>query len=140
MDAGLFDVLSGRFADGRPIDSVAQDERTLMSVVTHLNHLLSTRRGSLPHMPDYGLPSISEIYRDMPDSVVELQRSIKTTVERFEPRLKRVHVTYKETDRLNMRLVFLLAGELENGQRAEFQTVFSSHELVNVAPSRDRHR
>jgi type VI secretion system protein len=138
MEAGLFDVLSGRFADGRRLETVSREEHALMSVVTHLNHLLSTRRGALLHMPDYGLPSISEIYRDMPDSVVDLQRAIKTTVERFEPRLKRVHVTYKETDRLNMRLVFLLAGELQNGQRVEFQTVFSSHELVNVAPSRDR--
>jgi hypothetical protein len=34
-----------------------------------------------------------------------------------------------------MRLVFLLRGELLNRQPVEFQTVFSSHELVRVRSS-----
>jgi len=132
MQAGLFDVLSGSFADGRTLDSVPASEHRVTSIVTHLNHLLSTRQGTLAHLPDYGLPDISEIYRDMPDSIVDLQRAIKQTVERFEPRLRRVHVIYHETDRLNMRLVFLLRGEMLDRKPVEFQTVFSSHELVRV--------
>jgi type VI secretion system protein len=135
MNAGLFDVLSGSFADGRRLEAVPADEHRLTSIITHLNHLLSTRRGTLAHLPEYGLPDISEIYRDMPDSIVDLQRAIKHTVEHFEPRLRRVRVTYHETDRLNMRLVFLLGGELANRQRVEFQTIFSSHELVSVKPN-----
>jgi type VI secretion system protein len=135
MDAGLFDVLSGSFADGRSLESVPRSEHRVTSIVTHLNHLLSTRQGTLAHLPDYGLPDISEIYRDMPDSIVDLQRAIKQTVERYEPRLQRVHVTYHETDRLNMRLVFLLGGELSDRRRVEFRTVFSSHEPVRVQPS-----
>ena len=135
MEAGLFDVLSGSFADGRSLESVPASDHRVTSIVTHLNHLLSTRQGTLVHLPEYGLPDISEIYRDMPDSIVELQTAIKRTVERFEPRIRRVHVIYHETDRLNMRLVFLLRGELSNRQPVEFQTVFSSHELVRVRSS-----
>jgi type VI secretion system protein len=138
MNPGLFDVLSGQFADGRRLEAVPSDERPVASIVTHLNHLLSTRQGGLVHLPEYGLPDISEIYRDMPDSIAELQRAIKATVERFEPRLRRVQVTYKETDRVNMRLIFLVGGELPNRERVEFQTVFSSHEIVDV--QRVRHR
>lgn len=134
MNAGLFDVLCGRFADGRRLETVPSDDHRVMSIVTHLNHLLSTRRGAIGHLPDYGLPDISEIYRDMPDSLDDLQRAIKDAVETYEPRLGRVHVTHKRTDRLAMRLTFLLHGELHDGRRIRLQTTFSSHELVNVRP------
>lgn len=132
MDAGLFDVLSGRFADGRRIEEVHASDRQVLSIISHLSRLLNTRRGALQHLPDYGLPDISEIYRDMPDSVTDLQAAIAKVVEKYEPRLRDVRVTYQDTDPLAMRLTFLLAGELPGRQKVRFQTVFSSHELASV--------
>lgn len=136
MEAGLFAVLHGRFIDGRPVQEVSRDEHRALSIVGNLNYLFNTRRGSLAHLPDYGLPDISEVYRDMPGSIVMLQQSIKEAVETYEPRLCRVRVEHKDTDRFAMRLVFHLSGEMIDGQRVRFQTIFSSNELAKVNPTR----
>lgn len=136
MDAGLFDVLVGHFADGRRLDDVPDGEHAVASIISNLSHLLNARRGTIPHVPTYGLPDISEVYRDMPDSIDDLQRSILEAVKTYEPRLRRVRVTYQETDGVGMRLVFVLSGELSNRQRISFETVFSSHEQVDVQPLR----
>ena len=133
MNAGLYDILSGEFADGRPIDSVSEDEQLLMSIVSNLNYLFNSRQGALEHLPDYGLPDITEIYRDIPDSIQKLKLAIQDAVEQYEPRLKRVRVHYKETDSSNFRIVFILTAELLNDERVRFQTTFSSQEKAQVA-------
>lgn len=134
MKAGLFDALIRRFADGRPLAAVPEDEHEVMSIVSNLNYLFNTRAGSLSHLPDYGLPDITEIYRDIPDSIVKLQTSIKNVAEKYEPRLRRVRVEHQKTGAYSMRLVFLLSAELHNRQRVRFQTTFSSNEAPNVKP------
>ncbi len=134
MEAGLFDVLSNHFADGRRLDETSSDEHRVLSVVGNLNRLFNARRGSLVHLPDYGLPDISEIYRDMPDSVIELREAVRQAVEKYEPRLRRVRVEHQNTDPYAMRLIFLLSGELSDRRKVRLQTTFSSHETVDVRP------
>lgn len=136
MKAGLFDVLTGQFADGREVAGVSRDEQQLQSVISNLNYLFNTRCGSLPHLPDYGLPDITEIYRDAPDSVLKLRRSIKEAIERYEPRLRRVRVDPQETDPHEMRLVFIVSGEMPDRKPVRFQTTFSSNEVTHVEPWR----
>lgn len=134
MKAGVYDVLVGRFADGHRLEEVPEDEHEVMSIISNLNYLFNTRAGSIDHLPDYGLPDITEIYRDIPDSIVKLQAAIKQAAEKYEPRLRRVRVEHQKTDSFAMRLVFLLSGELSNRQRVRFQTTFSSNEAPNVRP------
>ena len=136
MKAGIFDVLIGHFGDGRPVDTVPEVDHQLMSIISNLNYLFNTRAGSLAHMPDYGLPDITEIYRDIPDSIVKLQGAIKHAAEKYEPRLRRVRVQHQKTDPYSMRLVFLVTGELHNRQKVHFETTFSSNESPRVEPWR----
>lgn len=136
MKASLFDVLRGRFEDGRALDRVPVESWPPASVLSNLRILFSTRRGALSHLPDYGLPDIVEVYRDMPDSVEPLQRALKQAVEAYEPRLRRVRIEHRVTDPYAMRLVFLLSGELDGGERVRFQTTFSSNASVEVGPWR----
>lgn len=138
MEASLYDVLRGRFADGRPLASVSPEAHRERSILSNLGRLLNTRRGALQHLPEYGLPDISEVYRDMPGSVVELQRAIEALLERFEPRLRRVRVEHQATDRYAMQLVFLLSAETLHGERIRFKTTFSSDEEAYVAPASGR--
>ena len=60
----LFDVLEGRFGGGAPVESVPSDEHLLHSIVGNLERLFNTRQGSLPHLPDYGLPDLATIQRE----------------------------------------------------------------------------
>jgi type VI secretion system protein len=135
MDASLYDVLSGSFADGRSLTSVREDQRRLWSVVSNLNRLFNTRRGSVEHLPDYGLPDMLTVYRDAARSIDDLRRSIKQLVEAYEPRLRRVRVKHRETEEYEMRLVFLLEAELIDGSSVRFETTFSSHDSAKVTPT-----
>lgn len=136
MKAGIYDVLMDRFADGRRIGSVAEDEQEVQSIISNLNYLFATRAGSLAHLPDYGLPDITEIYSDVPDSVLKLQVAIKKAAEKYEPRLRRIRVEHQRSDPFSMRLVFLISGELQNRTTVRFETTFSSNEAPNVRPWR----
>lgn len=136
MKAGLFDVLVGRFADAQRLEATPEEDHLALSVMSNLNYLFKTRRGALEHLPDYGLPDITEIYRDIPDSVLKLRQSIKQAIERYEPRLRRVRVDPQEGNPFEMRLTFLVSGELPNRQSVRFRTTFSSNEGAHVQPWR----
>lgn len=62
------------------------------SIRDHLVLLLNTRRGAIAHLPDYGLPDMSEIYKGYPDSLYLLGAEIKRTIDRFEQRLLKVRI------------------------------------------------
>lgn len=134
MDASILDVLSGGFANGRPVRSVREDRRLLWSVVSNLSRLFNTRRGSVTHLPDYGLPDLTTVYRDAPRTGDELRRAIKSSIEKYEPRLRRVRVDRKETDEFAMRLVFIVDAVLKDGERVRFETTFESQRSTQVKP------
>lgn len=134
MEASIFDVLSGGFVEGEPLRRVHEDRHRFLSVMSNLNRLFNTRQGSVKHLPDYGLPDISTVYREAPHSIDDLRRAIQTVVAKYEPRLRRVRVEHKDTDAFDMRLIFILTGELGDGRRVQFQTTFESHDPARVRP------
>ena len=58
----------------------------------HLARLLNTRQGSALTCPDYGLIEVSEVLYDFPDAIGIMQRSLKNTIQVYEPRMKNVQV------------------------------------------------
>jgi type VI secretion system protein len=137
MEAGLIDVLIGRFLDGQPVVDEDSRQHRILSIIDNLTRLFNTRRGSLDHMPDYGLPDITQVYRDLPYSIDGLRAAIKDVVERYEPRLRRVRVEKHEKEGdFDMRVSFIVSGELMKGQKVQFQTTFTSNELAEVLPWR----
>ncbi|HEX7510419.1 MAG TPA: type VI secretion system baseplate subunit TssE [Chitinivibrionales bacterium] len=134
MNQGLFESITGHFLDQTPITGIAPAGRRIVSIMDHLNRLFNTREGSLPHLKDYGLPDISDIYRKMPHGIEELQKAIKRTIERYEPRLHKIKVVPKDTDPKEFRLVFILTGELREGGLVRFQTTFTSMGNSSITP------
>jgi type VI secretion system protein len=132
MEAGLVDVLNGQFLNGLSVHEVDRPQLRVLSILDNLNRLFNTRRGAIDHLPDYGLPDITQVYRDLPYSVEGLRQSIKAAVERYEPRLRRVRVDHEKGDAYAMRITFILSAELMRGQKVQFQTTFASHELAEV--------
>ena len=139
MDAGLIDLLLGHFLDGQAVADGDPARNRLSSIVDNLSRLFNTRRGSIAHLPDFGLPDISQVYRDLPYSIEGLRGAIRSVVEKYEPRLHRVRVEMLEKDKdeeHDMRVSFIVMGELEKGQRVQFQTTFTSNDLAEVRPWR----
>ncbi len=131
MHAGLYDILRGRFADGRPLESVPEDAQRVHSVISNLTGLFNSRRNSVEHLADFGLPDLGTLYRDMPESGQDLRKYIKDLVEKYEPRLSRVRVREEPVEASSMRVTIVVTGELD-GRRVRLQTTFASDEVVHV--------
>lgn len=134
MDQALFESITGTFLDGTPVESVPPGKRLIYSIMDHLNRMFNTRNGSIPHLQDYGLPDISDVYRKMSEGIEELKEAIKRTVEHYEPRLKNVKVVRQEDNKNDNRLVFILSGEIKKGGLVRFQTTFISTGNSTISP------
>jgi type VI secretion system protein len=126
MTLALLDILTGQFADDQPISSIDPEQHLHCSIISHLNRLLNCRQGSLPHLPDYGLPDVAEIYQGLPYSLNRLLQAIKFTIEKYEPRLHQVSVIHSATHDRDYVLRLKIQGKISNGERIIVDTYFSS--------------
>ena len=127
MNQGLFESLTGRFADKTPLETVSSTDQRIMSIKDNLTRIFNTREGLLPHLKDYGLPDISEIYRTMPHGIERLESAITTTIEKFEPRLKNIRVIrLPPAPGKVLTIEFTVSGEVQGIGRIVFQTTFLS--------------
>lgn len=85
MTGGLFQRIAAR-ARG---ESEPSEEQL---VVSHLQSLLNTRKGSSKLDPDYGVPDFTDLMHDFPDGARSLEQAIKQAIVRYEPRLTGVVV------------------------------------------------
>jgi len=120
-----------------------QTERTIRvdtsaltdSVMRNLRRILNSRRGSSSTVPDFGLPDLADIVHEFPDVVVELQRIIKESIDRYEPRLRAVRVSFVPDENDLLILRFHIAAELAVGgenQRISFESTISSSGKATV--------
>ena len=77
---GLFEAVTGHFANGAAVDDLDLATRTFMSVQDNILHVLNSRRNGLLHLPDYGLDDLSEIYRHLPSSAYRLRNAIESSL------------------------------------------------------------
>ncbi len=135
MSLALFDILEGRFGGIIPVESVSSDEYRVQSIVGNLQRLFNTRQGAVPHLQDYGLPDLATIQRESAASLEALRKELRTSVMAYEPRLARVRVETGEVEVFEMRVTFIISGEVAPGQRIRLETVFGSQEAAHVRPA-----
>lgn len=100
---GLLSRLSS--ADpSRPVDEV-------QSILGNLRALLNTREGDSPAAPDFGVVDLCDLIHNFPDSTQYMQRSIRDTITRYEPRLRNVRVRAMPSDD-PLKLVFEVSARL----------------------------
>lgn len=121
---GLFEVLTGHFANGDPIHLHKPNDQTFLSVRDNIQRILNSRRDSIAHLPDYGLGDLSTVYRHMPASAHTLQREIESTLLKYEPRLKanEIEAADKQDD---MLLSFTMTCHLHKSGLVRFGTHFT---------------
>lgn len=86
--------------------------RVVDSVREHLQNILNTRQGNVPIGENYGLPDFIELFRDYPDSLRDYERSIRMTIQQYEPRLKAVRVKLMANEEDPMTLRFQISARL----------------------------
>jgi type VI secretion system protein len=118
----LFDFLLSNNADPLTLHQCIQKD---------LHRLFNTRRGSLQHMPDYGLPDLQTIYQSFPRGKVDFIIMVKNMINRFEPRLSDVSV--EENTRNSSCIINLVILATINGSKStKFDSYFYSEGSVKV--------
>ena len=93
-----------------------QTDQMLESVMMHLQKMLNVRQGNVPALPAYGLPDFNDLASRFPNAINELQRAIKTSIEQYEPRLKRVRIRHVPDEENPLNLRFEITAQLVAGE------------------------
>lgn len=120
---GLFEKVTGHFANGAPTDDFDAATQTFLSVQDNIQRILNSRRNGLLHLPDYGLDDLTEIYRDLPASTLRLKRVMEHTLLKYEPRLKAIDIEIDDTQP-GMLLSFTMTCHLHQTDLVRFGTHF----------------
>ncbi len=124
---------------GRGGPTTTEDVQALAeSVRRNLWRLLNSRQGMSPAQPDYGLPSLNDVPLEGSNALGVLREDIRATIERYEPRLRRVRVSIpvdeEQPDRqkLVFRIDALLVGR--SGEHSvRYQTAVNGKGEFDVA-------
>lgn len=133
MKTGLFECLTGKFLDGNPVDSVPEGYLKTKSIMDHLFRLLNTRRGSIKHLPDYGIPEFSEIFHSTPEGIKRLQEAIRETVKKYEPRLQKIRVETSEIEGDQSKVYFVISAEIIEGPEVMFRTTLVQNQPPEIS-------
>jgi len=108
-------------------------ERLLESILGHLRLVLNTRQGSVPIAADYGVPDFQDFLQSYPESVREIELSIRQVIERYEPRLAAVRVSFLPREEQGLFLRFQIEAQLsEDTEPVRFQSVLTSEGRISV--------
>lgn len=105
------------------------------SVIRHLQKMLNTRQGNVAIAEDYGLPDLTNYPGDsLTDICHHAKGEIKRFVEKYEPRLGNINITFEPEKDNVLRLRFKLEGLLlrENKAPVMLETAIDSSGKVVV--------
>jgi len=86
------------------------------AIRNHLKVLLNSRREVLPHLPEYGLPDLSVVYKNFPDSLEMIRQAIGQTIRQFEPRLTDVNVIMVEREHKIFHATYIVSASFKDNQ------------------------
>ena len=110
-ERSLFERLRDPTAEARR--TIKEDTGSLVrSVIAHLSNMFNTKHGHSLTQPEYGIPDLSDLVHAFPDSIAQMQRAIRQTIETFEPRLTRINVRHIPSDDDVLTLRFEITAQL----------------------------
>ncbi len=135
----LYDMLLGQIG-GEPLD--AHDDRTLecMSVQRNVQRILNTRAGALKHLPDYGLPDLTNIYKALPASAHLLKERMEATLLKYEPRIKSIDIEILVNDDPGVLVSFEMTCHLKKAGLVRFGTYFEPPGRIRMNRKVEKHR
>lgn len=124
QNPSLYELLLQNFSGELDLHQVREEDQPLLSVLDNLQRILNCRAGTLSHLPDYGLPDMSQILHGMPGSAHGLMATMAGMLLKYEPRLAAVQVDLLAQTRPG-HLEYSLEVELRDGSRATFGTTLA---------------
>ncbi len=127
----------GRSDAGGRYDASAREnvDQLMESVRRNLTRLLNARAEMSQAAPDYGLPALADVTSASSDYVQRMQDAIRSTIDKYEPRLRAIRVSLMEDAGDAHTLAFRVDATLraETGDhRVWYQTQFAASGRFDV--------
>lgn len=135
MSLTVFDILTTNLSNESSGELKSSEEELYLSIRDHLQRLLNSRRGSLTHLPHYGMPDIAAMYLGLPYSGDRIIACIRQCVTDFEPRLGQPLVRAVQLDNGKDVTPFEIIGETPQGRRLKFVASLYRNGNIDVVTS-----
>jgi type VI secretion system protein len=116
-------MLFGNFTGGLDLHQVSEENQVILSVLDNMQRILNCRAGTLAHLPDYGLPDMTQILQGLPGTAHQLMAALSGVLLKYEPRLKSIKVTMLEQT-LPGELRYAIDAELKGFGLVRYGTEF----------------
>jgi len=82
------------------------------AVLDHLRMMCTTRQGTMLTCPDYGICDVSEMVHSFPDAIAMMARSIRHTIQTYEPRLTNVQIRHVPSESADLTLRYEITAQI----------------------------
>jgi type VI secretion system protein len=103
VTASLYDILVGSFIErgdepentkSSYFENLTEGEKLRSSIIENMMKIFNSRRGSVAHLPDFGIMDFSTIKKEKID-YKQVKKQMRETLLKYEPRLKDIIITGK---------------------------------------------
>ncbi len=124
----LYNILLGQFVaevvnpdeiGPQQFDKLTEDQKLSLSIVENLRMILTTRRGSVVHLPDFGISDILQIYIKSENPIESLKQEIKQVILKYEPRISEVVMDTSEFDQKTLRAALKIIVKVKDSPNKE---------------------
>jgi len=120
----------------KPRTQTGEDpKRVIDSVLNHLQRILNTRQGSAQIGEDYGVTDLTDFMQAYPDGLRDFERSIRRTIEKYEPRLKSIRVKFVPPEDELLSVSFQIVARLvleEQKDVVVFESILDSDGKIRI--------
>lgn len=144
----LYNILVGYFlrdhvdptdVDLSYFDQMSEDKKIRQSIIENLTMILQTRKGSVLHLPDFGMPDIMQMYINSGYSFEPLKKHIREVITKYEPRVTNVRVEEPNFDKNNFRIFLKIVASIKDlSNREIILTEFSTTGWTKVEFEREK--
>lgn len=125
-------------ADAYHYDHLTEDQKLRSSIIENLRMVLSTRQGSVQHLPDFGMPDILQLYFDSGNTIDPVRKVIRDVILKYEPRIGNVEIQKSNFDKESMRITLKIITSIKGSPNKEiFLTEFSTTGWTKVMFEKD---
>jgi len=143
----LYDILVGQFSsesknidetDLSDLDELTEEQKLRSSIIENLRMVLSTRQGSVQHLPDFGMPDILQLYFNSDNSIDPIKKEIRNVILKYEPRIAEVEVHKTNFDQESMKITLKVIATIKDIPNKEILlTEFSTTGWTKVMFEKD---
>jgi type VI secretion system protein len=143
----LYNLLLGQFVSEvlnpdeigpQQFEHLTEDQKISLSIIENLRMILTTRRGSVLHLPDFGVSDILQIYLASDNPIESLKQEIKQVILKYEPRISEVQIQNSEFDQKSLRASLKIIIKVKDSPNKEILlTEFSTTGWTKVVFDKD---